>query len=62
MSALSMRLATRMGRLGTETAFEVMVRAKALEAQGRTAAAARAQADFRRAWSAADVTRRLEEM
>ena len=30
-----MRLATRMGRLGTETAFEVLVRAKALEAQGR---------------------------
>ena len=29
-----MRLATRMGRLGTETAFEVLVRAKALEAQG----------------------------
>jgi aspartate/methionine/tyrosine aminotransferase len=30
-----MKLATRMGRLGTETAFEVLVRAKALEAQGR---------------------------
>src|SRR6186713_3636733 len=30
-----MRLATRMGRLGTETAFEVLVRARALEAQGR---------------------------
>ena len=29
------RLATRMGRLGTETAFEVLVRARALEAQGR---------------------------
>ncbi len=29
------RLATRMGRLGTETAFEVLVRAKALEAQGK---------------------------
>ncbi len=29
------KLATRMGRLGTETAFEVLVRAKALEAQGR---------------------------
>ncbi len=31
----SMKLATRMGRLGTETAFEVLVRARALEAQGR---------------------------
>jgi aspartate/methionine/tyrosine aminotransferase len=30
-----MRFAQRMGRLGTETAFEVMVRAKALEAEGR---------------------------
>ena len=30
-----MRLATRMGRLGTETAFEVLVRARALEAAGR---------------------------
>lgn len=30
-----MKLAARMGRLGTETAFEVLVRAKALEAQGR---------------------------
>jgi aspartate aminotransferase len=30
-----MRLATRMGRLGTETAFEVLARARALEAQGR---------------------------
>ncbi|MDP9366577.1 MAG: pyridoxal phosphate-dependent aminotransferase [Chloroflexota bacterium] len=30
-----MKLAGRMGRLGTETAFEVLVRAKALEAQGR---------------------------
>jgi aspartate/methionine/tyrosine aminotransferase len=30
-----MKLATRMGRLGTETAFEVLVRAKVLEAQGR---------------------------
>src|SRR3712207_3711776 len=29
------RLATRMGRLGTETAFEVLVRARALEAQGK---------------------------
>ena len=29
------RLAARMGRLGTETAFEVLVRARALEAQGR---------------------------
>lgn len=29
-----MRLADRMGRLGTETAFEVLVRARALEAQG----------------------------
>lgn len=30
-----MKFAQRMGRLGTETAFEVLVRAKALEAQGR---------------------------
>ncbi len=30
-----MKLAERMNRLGTETAFEVMVKAKALEAQGR---------------------------
>lgn len=30
-----MKLATRMSRLGTETAFEVLARAKALEAQGR---------------------------
>jgi aspartate/methionine/tyrosine aminotransferase len=31
----SMRLAERMSRLGTETAFEVLVRARALEAQGK---------------------------
>src|SRR5580765_1598822 len=31
-----LRLATRMERLGTETAFEVLVRAKALEAQGKS--------------------------
>ena len=30
-----MRLAKRMGRLGTETAFEVLVKARALEARGR---------------------------
>jgi aspartate aminotransferase len=30
-----MKLATRMGRLGTETAFEVLARARALEAKGR---------------------------
>jgi aspartate/methionine/tyrosine aminotransferase len=30
-----MRLSQRMARLGTETAFEVLVRARALEAQGR---------------------------
>ncbi|MBI5301128.1 MAG: pyridoxal phosphate-dependent aminotransferase [Chloroflexi bacterium] len=30
-----MRIATRMSRLGTETAFEVLVKARALEAQGR---------------------------
>ena len=30
-----MKLATRMSRLGTETAFEVLVKARALEAQGR---------------------------
>jgi aspartate/methionine/tyrosine aminotransferase len=30
-----LRLASRMSRLGTETAFEVLVRAKALERQGR---------------------------
>ncbi|HLQ05872.1 MAG TPA: aminotransferase class I/II-fold pyridoxal phosphate-dependent enzyme, partial [Verrucomicrobiae bacterium] len=28
-------LANRMGRLGTETAFEVLARARALEAKGR---------------------------
>jgi aspartate/methionine/tyrosine aminotransferase len=32
---MSIQLASRMDRLGTETAFEVLVRAKALEAQGR---------------------------
>ncbi|MGC4106666.1 MAG: pyridoxal phosphate-dependent aminotransferase [Thermomicrobiales bacterium] len=32
---MTVRLASRMGRLGTETAFEVLVRARALEAQGR---------------------------
>ena len=31
-----MKFAERMGRLGTETAFEVLARARALEAQGRT--------------------------
>jgi aspartate aminotransferase len=31
-----MRLSERMARLGTETAFEVLVRARALEAQGRS--------------------------
>ena len=31
-----MRLSTRMERLGTESAFEVLARARALEAQGRT--------------------------
>jgi aspartate aminotransferase len=31
----SMKLAKRMNRLGTETAFEVLAKAKALEAQGR---------------------------
>jgi len=30
-----MRLADRMSRLGTETAFEVLAEAKALEAKGR---------------------------
>ena len=30
-----LRLARRMSRLGTETAFEVLVRARALERQGR---------------------------
>ena len=29
-----MKLASRMDRLGTETAFEVLAKAKALEAQG----------------------------
>lgn len=33
--ATDLRLASRMSRLGTETAFEVLVRAKALEAQGK---------------------------
>src|SRR5512134_2625235 len=31
----AMKLSERMARLGTETAFEVLVRARALEAQGR---------------------------
>ena len=31
----TMKLAQRMSRLGTETAFEVLARAKALEAEGR---------------------------
>ena len=31
-----MKLASRMSLLGTETAFEVLARAKALEAQGRS--------------------------
>src|SRR5258708_20160086 len=31
-----MQLAARMGALGTETAFEVLARAKALEAQGKS--------------------------
>src|SRR3954452_21747440 len=31
-----MKLATRMERIGVETAFEVLVRARALEAQGRS--------------------------
>ena len=30
----ALRLAKRMARLGTETAFEVLVRARALEAKG----------------------------
>ena len=30
-----LRLARRMARLGTETAFEVLVRARALEAKGK---------------------------
>ncbi|MGH2410218.1 MAG: pyridoxal phosphate-dependent aminotransferase [Chloroflexota bacterium] len=35
-SPIAERLATRMSRLGTETAFEVLARAQALEAQGRS--------------------------
>ena len=31
-----MKLSERMSRLGTETAFDVLVRAKQLEAQGRS--------------------------
>ncbi|MCX6620469.1 MAG: aminotransferase class I/II-fold pyridoxal phosphate-dependent enzyme, partial [Acidobacteria bacterium] len=31
-----MQLAERMSRIGSETAFEVLVRARALEAQGRS--------------------------
>ena len=30
-----MRLAERMGRIGTESAFDVLLKARALEAQGR---------------------------
>ena len=33
--AHELRLAKRMARLGTETAFEVLVKARALEAKGR---------------------------
>jgi aspartate aminotransferase len=33
--ATDLRLSSRMGRLGTESAFEVLARARALEAQGR---------------------------
>ncbi|HYI25187.1 MAG TPA: aminotransferase class I/II-fold pyridoxal phosphate-dependent enzyme, partial [Thermomicrobiales bacterium] len=32
---MAVRFADRMSRLGTETAFEVLVRARALEAQGK---------------------------
>jgi aspartate aminotransferase len=35
ITAVELRLARRMARLGTETAFEVLVRARALEAKGR---------------------------
>ena len=35
VTPVELRLARRMARLGTETAFEVLVRARALEAQGR---------------------------
>src|SRR4029077_6257624 len=35
MAQRELRLAKRMARLGTETAFEVLVKAKALEAKGR---------------------------
>src|SRR3954449_5951127 len=35
LAAHELRLAKRMSRLGTETAFEVLVRARALEAQGK---------------------------
>src|SRR5213082_3985108 len=34
IQAFSLRLARRMARLGTETAFEVLVKARALEAKG----------------------------
>src|SRR4051795_1271402 len=34
-AARELRLAKRMARLGTETAFEVLVKARALEATGR---------------------------
>src|SRR6185437_1907010 len=34
-ASIDKRLAARMSRLGTESAFEVLARAKALEAQGR---------------------------
>ena len=33
---MAIKLAKRMGRLGTETAFEVLARAKQLEAQGKS--------------------------
>src|SRR5919205_520536 len=36
VAAHDLKLARRMSRLGTETAFEVLARARALEAEGRT--------------------------
>src|SRR5438093_6273318 len=33
--SVTLKLASRLNRLGTETAFDVLVKAKALEAQGR---------------------------
>jgi hypothetical protein len=54
-----MRLASRMERLGTETAFEVLAKAKALEAQGARSSTLRsARRTLRRSISSRRAARR----